>query len=401
VCQRNKASNQLPGGLLQPLPVPSGKWEQMTMDLITDLPVTKHGHDAVVTFVDRLTKQVHFAATTKSVTAVELAGIFRRVVFRQHGMPRAIITDRDDRFMSNFWRAFFQAVGTELKFSTAYHPQTDGQSERANRTLEQCLRMYVGPRQDDWDELLDVVEFAINDSNNPSTGYSPFYLMYGMNPCVAVDLACGVMVPAAQRFSSEMADAIEHAKAKLEEAQAYQAVHANKRRRDVVFHVGDKVKLSTANLRLPSTMSKKLCARWLGPFKVVRVVNPVAYKLKLPASLKIHPVFHVSLLAPWRVDDEHPEHVDKQCRPPPVEVEGSQRVVEQLLDKRVTMRKAQGGNFIPFVEYLVRFQGCGPEEDQWRRAADIDDAHVADYEASHHAQVPVQPRSTRKSVRRR
>ena len=371
------------------------------MDLITDLPVTKHGHDAVVTFVDRLTKQVHFAATTKSVTAVELADIFRHVVFREHGMPRAIVTDRDDRFMSNFWRAFFQSVGTALKFSTAYHPQTDGQSERANRTLEQCLRMYVSPRQDDWDELLDVAEFAINDSNNPSTGYTPFYLMYGTNPCVAVDLACGVVVPAAQRLVDDMTDAMEHAKCKLAEAQAYQALHANKRRRDVVFHVGDLVKLSTANLKLPSTMSKKLCARFLGPYKVVRVVNPVTYKLKLPSALKIHPVFHVSLLAPWHDDVEHPQHVDRQCRLPPVESEGTRRLIDQLIDKRVTMAKAKGGNFVPFIEYLVRYQDCGPAEDQWRRAADIDDAHIAEYEATHHAQIPVQRRSTRKSVRKR
>jgi transposase InsO family protein len=121
------------------------------MDLITDLPVTKHGYDAVVTFVDRLTQQVHFAPTTKTVTAAGLARVFRQTVYRHHGLPRVIISDRDDRFCSHFWKALFALVGTELRFSTAFHPQTDGQSERANRTLEQFLRHYISSRQDDWD----------------------------------------------------------------------------------------------------------------------------------------------------------------------------------------------------------------------------------------------------------
>ena len=287
----------------------------------------------------------------------------------------------------------FALVGTELRFSTAFHPQTDGQSERANRTLEQFLRHYVSSRQDDWDDYLDIAEFAINDSVNPSTGYSPFYLMYGVNPSCAVDLACESVVPAAQQFADDMADALAHAKAKLQEAQAVQAVQANKRRRDVVFKVGDKVKLSTANIRLPSTMSKKLVARYLGPFTVEKVVNPVAYKLKLPSSLKIHPVFHVSVLQPWRVDNEHPGHVHPGP-PQALDAEDGQWLVEKLLDKRVVRcgRKQ-------VVEYLVRWQGFGPEDDLWTPQRDIAADLIAEYEATHHAQIPVQRRSTRRSRR--
>ena len=171
------------------------------MDLITDLPSTKHGHDAIVTFVDRLSKQVHFAATTKKVNAPELAKIFRHTVYKYHGMPKAIISDRDERFLSHFWQALFAVVGTELKYSTAYHPQTDGQSERANRTLEEYLRHFVSPRQDDWDDHLDLAEFAINNSINPSTGYTPFFMTYGHNPRTALDLATDeAMTPQAQDF---------------------------------------------------------------------------------------------------------------------------------------------------------------------------------------------------------
>jgi hypothetical protein len=150
-CQQNKPRSDLPTGLLRPLPVPDGKFEQITMDLITDLPPTARKHDAVVTFVDRLSKLVHFAPTTKTVDATELARIFMETWHKHHGTPKVIISDRDPRFQGHFWKAYFDKLGTQLRFSTAFHPQTDGQSERANRTLEEVLRHFVSARQDNWD----------------------------------------------------------------------------------------------------------------------------------------------------------------------------------------------------------------------------------------------------------
>jgi transposase InsO family protein len=392
-CQRNKPSHLLPGGLLQPLPTPEAKWEHITMDLITDLPVTKNGHDAVVTFVDRLSKQVHFAPTTKTVDAPGLANIFRTTIFKYHGMPKAIISDRDDRFLSHFWQALFSVVGTELKYSTAYHPQTDGQSERANRTLEEYLRHFVSPRQDDWDDHLDLAEFAINDSVNPSTGYTPFYMTYGQNPNTPLDLTTEAMAPKAQDFVQEMADIIGHAKAKLHEAHMRQSVQANKYRRDLHFQVGDRVRLSTVNLKLPSTMTKKLVAKYIGPFTVEKVISPVAYKLRLPKTLKIHPVFHVGLLQPWHSDPEFPSHVDTiTFHPPPVVPEDDQYLVEALLDKRISRGK---------IEYLVRWKGYGPEDDMWRPASDIEQSLIHDYEVSHHGRLPTTRKSSRKHPRRR
>jgi len=393
-CQRNKASNQPPAGLLQPLPVPEQKWEHMTMDLITDLPVTKHGYDAVVTFVDRLTKQVHFAPTKKRVTAVGLARLFRRTVYRQHGMPKVIVSDRDDRFVSKFWKSLFSSLGTELKFSTAFHPQTDGQSERANRTLEQYLRNYVCARQDDWDDYLDLAEFAMNDTVNSSTGYSPFQLLYGVSPRTAVDMACESVLPATQQFVDDMTDMLAHAKARLQEAQAVQTHYANARRRDLEFAVGDLVRLSTANLQLPSTMSKKLVHRYVGPFKVLEKVHACAYKLQLPPAMKIHPVVHVSKLLPWRVDAEHPDHNAVAESLPPFAPCVQQRVIEAVLDKRIT----RFGAGTQFVECLCRFVGKGPEEDEWVHEDDVPLAVLLAYDASHHGAVPVQRRSTRKST---
>jgi transposase InsO family protein len=380
-CQLNKPTNQLPLGLLQPLPVPERKFEHITMDLITDLPVTKNGCDAVLTIVDRLTKLVSFAPIRKDAKAKDVASVFRRVWYRHHGLPRAIISDRDKRFLSNFWQALFKALGTELRFSTAFHPQTDGQSERANRTLEEYLRHFINPRQDDWDEYLDLAEFAVNDSVNPSTGYTPFYLAFGQNPSSPLDSAVGdVLVPAAQSSVADMADTLQHARAKLEEARVRMAAQANSRRRDMSFSVGDKVRLSTANLSLPSTMSRKLTARYVGPFVIERVVNPVAYKLKLPESLKIHPVFHVSMLQPWREDEVFPAHRPSLTRPPPVNEDENRFKVDRLLDKR-TRRYGRGQR----VEYLVRWLGYGPEDDTWEPMANVDSDLIADFEASHHA----------------
>jgi hypothetical protein len=147
---------------------------------------------------------------------------------------------------------------------------------------------------------LALAEFAINDSVNPSTGYTPFYLAFGQEVQHPIDIAAHVQVPAAEQQASDIEAAVQHAKIKLQEAQARRAQYNNQQRKDINYSVGDKVYLSTANLYLPSSMSRKLTARHLGPFKAEKVVNPVAYKLKLPATMHIHPVFHVSLLKPYK-----------------------------------------------------------------------------------------------------
>ena len=159
------------------------------------------------------------------------------------------------------------------------------------------------------------------------------------------------------------------------------------------FHVGDKVRLSTSNLQMPSTMSKKLVARYIGPFTVKKVVSPVAYKLKLPRTLRIHPVFHVSLLQPWHKDTVFTSHTDSAVvRPPPVVPDDDQYLVDTLLDKRLSRGR---------VEYLVRWKGYGAEDDMWRHASDIEHSLIDEYEASHHGQLLPTTRSSRKAFRRR
>ncbi|KAJ9505461.1 hypothetical protein QJQ45_008894 [Haematococcus lacustris] len=309
-CQRNKSSTTKPFGLLQPLPVPQHRWEQVSMDLITQLPVTSAGHDAIVVFVDKLTKMIHTVPTTTTVSAPELAQLFFDSVFKYHGLPKVIISDRDPRFTSNFWQQLFAKTGTHLNISTANHPQTDGQTERANRTIEDMLRNYVSPHHTDWDNHLTAVEFAYNASVQASTGYSPFMLNSGQEPHTPLSLAVSSAAPArvtpntsesAPAFLQRMATNIAAATQHLIKAQERQVKYANAHRQDHKFSTGDMVYLCDSfftHIR-PATQAagaaRKFTPRQHGPFKVLEVVTPVALRLQLPAEWKsVHPVVHVS-----------------------------------------------------------------------------------------------------------
>ena len=250
-CQSNKPSNQHPIGMLQPLPIPEYPWEQVTMDLITQLPKSKNGNDAIVVFVDKLTKMVHIVPTTTTVSAPDLARIFFREDVRLHGIPKSIVSDRDPRFTSHFWKCLWSQLGTKLAMSTAYHPQTDGQTERTNRTLEDMLRSYVNFEQDNWDQFLVAAEISINNSQQASSKYSPYYLNYQRHPLFP--LSQGTRPPTNESQSKNPSSGqaydsfIKHlnqAKENLRLAQQKQSKFANLHRRDHEFKAGDQVNIS-------------------------------------------------------------------------------------------------------------------------------------------------------------
>ena len=286
-------------------------------------------------------------------------------IFRLHGLPRTIVSDRDPRFTSDFWKALFEILNVKLKPSTAYHPETDGQTERVNRTLEQVLRAYVGYHQDDWDRWLPLVEFAYNNAKQASTGLTPFYCDLGQHPLVPSSLATPqefsdiTRVGATADFLQHMTDILQEARDAIGEAQERQAHYANKHRRDEAFEEGEMVLLSTANIttdvdaRRPS---RKLNPRFIGPYKIVKMVSPVACKLELPSNMKIHPVFHVSLLRKYQPNPE--EFSDRyQPPPPPIVIEDQQEYeVERILDKR----KRRGR-----IEYLVKWVGYELYDATW------------------------------------
>ena len=362
-CQRNKASSQKPGGLLQPLPVPNDVWESISMDFITQLPTTRNGHDAIVVFVDRLSKMVHFAPTHTTVGAEGVAKLFLATVFRQHGLPSNIVSDRDTRFTSHFWKEVFRLLGTHLYMSTAFHPQTDGQTERMNRVLEETLRHYISPIQDDWDEHLTLIEFAINNSKQRSTGVTPFHLNGAKQPRVPVDLHLKSKVPAADQYQKVMRERLICAKKCLMAAQERQKKDADHNRRPVRFEVGQKVLLSTRNIELKTPGSKKLMPRYIGPYSVVANVGATAVKLELPPSSRIHPVFHVSLVKPYK---------DNGTRQPPTPliIEGEPYyMVEAIVDHQDISVRGRGGK--TRREFLVKWEGYYSRHNTWEPEASL------------------------------
>ena len=374
-CQQNKSSNQPPAGLLQPLDLPQYKWQQVTMDLITQLPTTTSGYDAIVVFVDRLTKMTHIEAVHTSIGAERLAEVFFKEVVRLHGVPEAIISDRGTQFSSWFWKRVFELFGTEVRMSTAFHPQTDGQTERMNRLLEDMLRNYVSPKHDDWDSWLPACEFAINDSVNGSTGKTPFFLNYGCHPpkpCMQGQTTGAL--PAAESFVENFDKALREARTALEAAQQRMKAQADKHRRDVTYAVGDKVLLNSRNICF-KVGAKKLMPKWLGPFTVTQLVgrpgHEVAVKLELPAEWRHHPVFHVSLLKPYIGNQRY-------TPPGPVDwIDGEPMwKVERILDHQV---KKVGKRTL--YTYLIKWQGYSAEHNSWEPEGHLEtcDELVAQY----------------------
>ena len=373
-CQANKPSNAAPMGLLQPIDAPDRRWDTVTMDLITQLPRTKDGHDAIVVFVDKFSKMAHYAATTTTVTAPQLASIFWREIVRHHGIPSSIISDRDPRFTSNFWRALWKQFGTNLAMSTAYHPQADGQTERQNRTLEDMLRAYANYHRNDWDQHLVAAEIAYNNSQQSSTGFSPFFLNYGQHPTLPISNLASTRAtnnPTANELIELLYRDLDTATNNLRQAQERQATYANRHRRDFTFKLGDRVLLSTANLRTDK-QTPKLSPKFIGPFNIIRVVSPVTYELELPSSLSgIHPTFHISKLRLYRDGStSFPSRANSITRPPPELLDTGEEAweVDRIVDKRVRRQR---------VEYLVLWKGFPEWEKTWEPAENLRQAHQA------------------------
>ena len=288
LCQYNKSVQLKPAGLLQPLPIPERPWDSVSFDFIVQLPKTLKGHDAIVVFVDRLTKMVHFQPTTSDVSAEGFAFLWYDHVFRHHGTSKEFVSDRDARFTSKFWAEACKLLGTKLATSTAFHPQTDGQTERANRTLEVYLRHYVSTSHDDWDDLLAAAEFAYNNAWQESVKATPFQLNSGQQARTPLGLG-NASVPAAGTFVGRIQESISRAKTLLHAAQQRMKVFADQKRREIEYKVGDQMLLSTKYLKLKTPGARKLLPRWIGPFKVLERIGAVAYKLDITIELKSSP----------------------------------------------------------------------------------------------------------------
>lgn len=381
-CQRNKPSQQLTPGALMPLPLPAQLCQEWTQDAVTGLPKTKRGNDAIQVYVERLCKLKHFAATKSTDGAAELAASFVHTVVRTHGVPLAIVSDRDPRFTAHFYAELMKLIGTELRMSTARHPQSDGQSEREVRTVITALRAFCNQHQDDWDEHLDMLELGFNNAVQASTQQPPHQVLYGAMPRLPIDVALAGVAPknpAAVDRAASMREALRFAREHLEKAQQHQSNNA--RRRPASLAVGDRVLLSTEGLTLRN-FTNKLCSRYVGPFAVTAVVNANAYTLALPPQLQaLHPTFNIDKLKPYRDGvADFPSRPQPFARPPPVAEADSNGDAAYEVDRIVAQRR-RGRS----MQFLVAWRGYPAEEYTWESRATVRDGAadtLADWERS-------------------
>ena len=368
-CQLEKTDHTLQKGSLQSLTIPAAKWQEVSIDFITDLPAEGDAEDSIMTVVDRATKMVHLIPCRKTTIAGEAARLYWQHVVKLHGVPQAIHTDRGAQFTGRWWREIWALLGTKLKFGTAYHPQSQGQVERMNAVISQtlCCLLSDVPDLNRWHEFLPTVEMVMNSLPNRSTGYSPFFLMYGHHPVLPVELLKGdesTNMETLSKFLERTQKVWRRAQVQMDKAVAMQQSYYNKKHRDIQFGVGDLVLLSTQNLRLkgiPHKLQRKFC----GPYKILEKIGTQAYRLKLPDSWRIHPVFHVSLLKHWRpsIVQQVPGDVELHDADPPKYFD-----VEKILRWRWNSKTRRRQR-----EFLVLWQGYPMEDAEWIPASFFSD----------------------------
>ncbi|KAH9686284.1 hypothetical protein KPL70_014310 [Citrus sinensis] len=308
-CQQIKAEHQRPTELLQSNQIPKWKWEEITMDFIVGLPKTTKMHDAIWVIVDRLTKPAHFLPIQMTYTMDQLAEIYVKEIVRLNGVPISIISDRDARFTSTFWEKLHKAMGTRLKFSTSFHPQTDDQSERMIQTLEDMLRGSAIDFQESWSKYIPLVEFAYNNSYQATIGMAPYKALYGRKCISPIHWdEIGERRHLGPDLITTSFEAIEKIRQRMQTTQSRQKHYADKRRRPLKFQVSDKVFLKVSPVKglMRFGNKGKLSPRFIGPFEILDRVGNVSYRFALPPSLsRIHNVFHVSILKKYVLDSSY------------------------------------------------------------------------------------------------
>jgi hypothetical protein len=331
ICQQSKPDRHKLPGLLQPLPVPSGAWQIISLDFVEGLPVSGR-FNSILVVVDSFTKCGHFIPLHHPFSAASVAKAFMNQVYRLHGLPTTIVSDRDSIFTSLFRKELFRLADVTLQMSSSYHSQTDGQTERLNQTMETFLRCFINACPSKWADWLTAAEFWYNTSEHSSIGRSPFEALYGYSPKhfgMAAEEVVSTPELSSWLSQREVMNKLIHQH--LLRAQQRMKRQADKKRSEWQFSVGDNVFLKLqlyVQSSLAPRSNKKLAFKYFGPYKIVAKVGSVAYKLDLPSYSYIHPVFHVSQLKPARLP------VSEVLAPLPSDVD-SPRILEQVLQSRM------------------------------------------------------------------
>ncbi|RVW71683.1 Transposon Ty3-I Gag-Pol polyprotein [Vitis vinifera] len=338
-----------------------GVFTDITMDFIEGLPKS-NGKTAIFVVVDRLTKYGHFMLLPHPYTAKMVAQVFLDSVYKLHGLPHSITCDRDPIFTSVFWQEFFKLQGVSLQLSTAYHPQTDGQTEVVNRCIETYLRCMVGDNPGQWANWISLAEFWYNTSYHSSLKMSPFEALYGYAPPLQIPyFPKDSNVEAIDRVLNERESWLQLLKHHLSKAQQRMKIQADKNRFDREFNIGDMVLLKLQAYKQVSMHSggPKLQPRYYGPFKVIDRIGTVAYQLQLPPDAQIHNVFHVSLLKP--------AHASIQaCSSLPISNTSTTLLPQAILDRRLVKR-----HNVPAVQLLIHWVDKSPTDASWEFADDL------------------------------
>ncbi|SAL96256.1 hypothetical protein [Absidia glauca] len=382
---RGKPNRQAPSGHLRSLDIPDKPWSSISMDFIVGLP-SSSDYDSIWVVVDRLTKMAHFVPCKDTITSEGLASLFITHIFRLHGLPQDIVSDRGALFTSKFWQELTRRLHIKSNLSTAFHPQSDGQTERTNSILEQYLRMYSNHQQDNWVDLLPLAEFSYNNAVQSSIKCSPFYANQGRHPRANITSVVNQdeSVPAVDDLVHDISSIQQHLKEELDLAQQQQQQYYDQHHKPTPeYRVGDQVYLSTKNHKTQRPCTK-LDHKRIGPFKIIAKVGSHAYKLELPPSIRIHPVFHVNLLTPAtnKALQDVPGRIVEP--PPPVEINGEEEwIVREVLDSRRRRGK---------IQYLVAWEGySNPADNSWEPSHHLSNA--AEKVKLFHQQYPDKPAS--------
>ena len=365
-CQRNKHRQSRAPGRLNSLPVPEARWNDITMDFIVDLPESD-GFNSIWVIVDRLSKRSHFIPVTMgegNSSAENCAKLFCREFVRLHGIPETIVSDRDSRFNSSFWKTLMELLQIQHHMSSAFRPNTDGQSERMNRFIEDYLRNYVHPCQSDWSQYLYAAEFAYNSRVHESIGMTPFEADIGFIPKSVSDHVYSKILKKSNKseafeFGKALQIILERVQVNLKEAQARMKMYYDRGRPVQEFVAGDLVMISTKNIAVENLGvigSRKLAPIWIGPYRVVKRTTPDTYCLKLPVGLKLHTEFHTSLLKPYQKD----ERASRINKPNEGMIAASGHEDSYLVEAIVGHKKSRHG-----VRFLVKWLGYPDEENTW------------------------------------
>ena len=359
LCQRMKNKTEELAGKLKLSKVPKRPWSHLTVDFITKLPVVA-GKDTVLVVCDRLSKMTHFVATTEGASAEGLARLFWDNVWKLHRLPESVVSDRGPQFAVELTKELNRMLGIKTKLSTAFHPQTDGQTERMNQELEQYLQFFIEHRQKDWPEWMAAVEFAINNKVYMATKMSPFMANYGREMRMGGDIRRKGKVESAMEFVERMKKVHEEVEVALRKTQEEMKRYVDRGRRETEeWKKGDRVLLRAKDLVFKERPSKKLMERYIGPYAIEEIVSLNVVKLKLPSSMRIYLVVNVSQIVRYKEQMKE----QKKEKGKPVEVEEVEEwEVEKILNKK-KIREV--------VKYLIWWKDFMAKGDTWERRENL------------------------------